>query len=179
MRGTKGATAIADYIYEQAERMVRRFGTRDPFEIARHLDVDITFRNDFKKLKGMYVVVKNQRFIYLNAVLPPRLHRVVCAHELGHDANHRKLAANAALREYMLYDMTSKPEYEANLYAAHLLLDEGDLLEYAEDGLNVQQIAEAMDTDINLLLIKMNAMNCKGYNFDLPYLPPSNFLGKE
>ena len=33
----------------------------------------------------------------------------------------------------MLYDMTTKPEYEANIVAAEILLDTDEILEYIYD----------------------------------------------
>lgn len=53
--------------------------------------------------------------------------KIVCAHELGHDSMHRHLAQNNYLKEFMLYDMKSKPEYEANMFAAELLLDDDEV----------------------------------------------------
>ena len=44
--------------------------------------------------------------------------RIVCAHELGHDQLHRNMAKTTPIHEFMLYDMKSKPEYEANIVAA-------------------------------------------------------------
>ena len=102
---------------------MRRCGTRDPFEIARQLGVEVLFCPDFGSMKGMYRVVKRTRFIFLNRDLTPQMQRIVCAHELGHDQLHRDLAKNGALQEFMLYDMTTKTEYEANIVAAEILLD--------------------------------------------------------
>ena len=36
---------------------------------------------------------------------------------------HRNLAKGSAIQEFMLYDMTTKPEYEANIVAAEILFD--------------------------------------------------------
>ena len=107
-------------------------------------------------MKGMYRVVKRNRFIFLNRDLTPQMQRIVCAHELGHDQLHRRLAANSALQEFMLYDMTAKPEYEANIVAAEILLDTDEILDYVYNyGYTSEQIARAMDTDINLVALKV------------------------
>ena len=56
----------------------------------------------------------------------------------------------------MLYDMTTKPEYEANIVAAEILLDTDEILEYIYDyGYTSEQIARAMGTDINLVALKL------------------------
>ena len=61
----------------------------------------------------------------------------------------------AQYREFMLYDMTTKAEYEANIVAAEILLDTDEILEYIYDyGYTSEQIARAMGTDINLVALK-------------------------
>ena len=73
-------------------------------------------------LKGMYCIVKRNRFIFLNKDLSPQMKRIVCAHEIGHDRLHRALAKKHGLQEFVLYDMATKPEYEANIVATEILL---------------------------------------------------------
>ena len=125
-------------------------------EIARHLGVEVLFCDGFNSMKGMYRVIKRNRFIFINRDLTPQMQRIVCAHELGHDQLHRRLAANSALQEFMLYDMTAKPEYEANIVAAEILLDTDEVLDYVYNyGYTSEQIARAMDTDINLVALKV------------------------
>ena len=138
------------------EDLVRRFRTRDPFAIAEGLGIEVLFRDDFGPLKGMYRVIKRNRFIFINASLSEVMQRIVCAHELAHDQLHRHLATSGSLQEFMLYDMSTKPEYEANVVAAEILLDTDDLLEYVYDyDYTAQQIAAAMDTDVNLVALKI------------------------
>lgn len=146
----------AKQLSEVGERLVRRCGTRDPFEMARQLGVEVLFCPDFGSMKGMYRVIQRNRFIFLNDGLTPQMQRIVCAHELGHDQLHRNLAKNGALQEFMLYDMTTKPEYEANIVAAEILLDTDEVLDYVYNfGYTSEQIAKAMSTDINLVALKV------------------------
>ena len=146
----------ARQLSEVGERLVRRCGTRDPFEIARQLGVEVLFCPDFGSMKGMYRVIKRNRFIFLNRDLTPQMQRIVCAHELGHDQLHRSLATTGAIQEFMLYDMTTKPEYEANIVAAEILLDMDAVLDYVYNfGYTSEQIAKAMETDINLVALKV------------------------
>ncbi|HPM11297.1 MAG TPA: ImmA/IrrE family metallo-endopeptidase [Paludibacter sp.] len=165
-------------IYESADKYIKRFGTRDPFAIADELGIEVLFRNDFTKLKGLYRVIQRNRFIFLNVNLPEQVQTLVCAHELGHDAHHRNLADDSPFREYVLYSMNTRPEYEANLFAASLLLPDDEVYKYAREGYDVVQIAAMMNTDINLMLIKMGDMNSRGYSFNTAYIPRSDFLSK-
>ena len=146
----------AKQLSEVGEKLVKRCGTRDPFEIARQIGVEVLFCPDFGSMKGMYRVVRRNRFIFINDSLTPQMQRIVCAHELGHDQLHRDLAKTGALQEFMLYDMTTKPEYEANIVAAEILLDTDEVLDYVYHyGYTSEQIARAMGTDINLVALKV------------------------
>ena len=71
----------AKQLSEVGERLVRRCGTRDPFEIARQLGVEVLFCDGFNSMKGMYRVIKRNRFIFINRDLTPQMQRIVCAHE--------------------------------------------------------------------------------------------------
>ena len=56
----------------------------------------------------------------------------------------------------MLYDMKSKPGYEANIVAAEILMDSDEVLRYTyEYGYTSEQIASVMSTDITLVALKV------------------------
>lgn len=156
----------AEYLSQVGNDLVKRYGTRDPFRIAKELGIIVLDDCDnFGLLKGMYRIIKRNRFIFLNKDLSPEMKRIVCAHELGHDQLHRHLAASAGLQEFSLYDMRTKPEYEANIVAAEILLDTNEVLEYIYDyGYTSEQIARAMNTDINLVALKIAHLAETGYD---------------
>lgn len=69
------------------------------------------------------------------------------------------------LQEFMLYDMTTKPEYEANIVVAEILLDTDTILDYIyRYRYTSEQIARAMDTDINLVALKIAHLAESGYD---------------
>ena len=159
--------SYADCISTKANQMVRKMDTRNPFEIVKNLGIQIMMTDDLSHLKGMYFVMKRSRFIYINSKLDERTRRIVCAHELGHDQLHRDLARNGALQEFVLYDMSTRPEYEANIFAASILLDEDRMLELIYDyHYDAEQIARAMHTDINLVALKAAELTTKGHKFN-------------
>ena len=146
----------AAYLSKVGNDLVIRCGTRDPFRIAQELGIEVLFCESFGPLKGMYRVIKRNRFIFINKDLSPCMQTIVCAHEIGHDQLHRSMAKNDAIQEFMLYDMATKPEYEANIVAAEILLDTAELLEYVYHyGYTSEKIARAMHTDINLVALKI------------------------
>lgn len=72
--------------------------------------------------------------------------------------------------------MRNEMEYEANAFAAHLRIDNDTLFDLLRQGYDVVQISSIMETNINLMLIKLNELNRMGYRLDLPYIPRSDFL---
>lgn len=163
-------------IYTKALELVKKFGTRDPFEIAENLGITIMFREDFKNLKGMYKVILRNRYIFINSNLEPSMQALVCAHELGHDLLHRVFLKSSVFQEFVLYDMKSKPEYEANIFASELLLDDEVVYSCFKEGYDVYQVASILGIDINLLLIKVHELTKRKADLKSLGLPNSNFL---
>jgi len=152
-----------EYITQKGAQLVKKFGTRDPFKIAKELGIKVMFVDDFKDLKGVYRVIKRNRWIFINSNLSEWMQKVVCAHELGHDQLHRHLATGDGMMEFVLYDMASRPEYEANVLASEVLLSDEEILEHIRDGYDAQQIACMMKSDINLVALKAATLNLRGY----------------
>ena len=166
-----------NYIYDSVQSKIKKSRTRNPFTIAEDNGIMLIFDSNLNKMKGMYTIIKRNRIIILNDNMPERMQQIVCAHELGHDALHRQFAKDGGLREFMLYDMKSRPEYEANMYAADLLLDDEEVMELAKDGYDMQQVAGMLNTDINLIGLKMASMNYRGFDLRIGIEPKSDFLG--
>ena len=154
-----------EYITEKGAKLVKRCDTRDPFKIAKELGIKVMFVDDFEKLTGVYRVIKRNRWIFINSNLPERMQRIVCAHELGHDQLHRDLARGDGLMEFVLYDMDSRPEFEANVLASQILLPDDEVLEHIYNGYDAEQIARIMGSDINLVALKVATLNQQGHNF--------------
>lgn len=152
-------------IYTLDDKFIRQCDTRDPFLIADQLGIHILFSEDFDPLKGMYRVIKRNRFIFINENLHEPMQILVCAHEIAHDQLHRPLGMSNGLQEFTFYDMGSRPEYEANIVAADILLDSDELLEYIYScHYTVEEIACAMYTDPNLVALKIRSLNHKGHS---------------
>ena len=60
-----------------------------------------------------------------------------------------------------------------------MTLDNDEILQMAREGLDIAAMARLQNTNINLMLIKMQEMSRLGYEFhDLPYCPRGDFLKK-
>lgn len=167
----------SEEIYNKAKSIVRSCGTRNTLKIARELGIYIHYIDDFDELLGMYTYRHKERHILLNSKMEQMVMQMVCGHEIGHDVFHRDLAkANDSLPEFVLFDMRTKHEYEANAFAAHVIIDDDELFYYAKQGYDVVQLSSVLETNINLMLIKLNEMNRMGWRLNLPYVPHSDFL---
>ena len=163
-------------IYEEVERLVKKYKTRDPREIAEAIGIKILFR-DFSDLKGFYAIENKSRYIVINNNLDEYLQRVICAHELGHDRLHRHFAAYNAMRDYMLYDMKARPERDANIFASDLLLSDTEVMLYAKlYGYTHEKISQIMDVPQELMCFKAYSIYTRGYDIRTPEIVESNFL---
>ena len=67
-------------------------------------------------------------------------------------------------------------ELEANRFAAEVSLPDEDVLEYIYQGLNMETIAKRMNSNVNLVALKIENLNWRGYSFQKPDRQ-ANFLG--
>jgi Zn-dependent peptidase ImmA (M78 family) len=169
---------LNDYIIERSTRLIKRYATRDPFEIASNMNIEILFM-DLGNLKGFYKRDGHNRFIVINEGISEPLQKIVCAHELGHDQLHRHLSKSQTLQEFAIYDMKSKPEYEANVFAAELLLSESDILDSFEQGFTFSETVKLLHTDPQLLAIRLMTMKHIKRHFEIPLNIQSDFLKKD
>jgi Zn-dependent peptidase ImmA (M78 family) len=105
------------------------------------------------------------------------LRRIICAHELGHAVLHCELAMMNSFQEMELFDATQPAEYEANLFAAELLIPDNKLLELLNDySKSFFGVASELYVPAELLDFKFRVLKNKGYRIEPPLLSQSNFL---
>ena len=83
MHLNKNIKNIVDYY-------VRKCDSRDPFDIADYLNIQIQI-GQLGTPCGCYMFLKNHRCIFLNENLSENEMKLVMSHELGHAIMHRKL----------------------------------------------------------------------------------------
>ncbi len=151
-------------IIKKADEIVRLCETRNPRSIARELGINI-MEYHFKKQKGAYKVVMKNRYVFLKDDMNPIMTDIVLWHEIGHDQFHRDEAIKVGIfKEFNIFDMQqNRMEYEANIFASQGSLDDNDVLECVEQGYDVYQIARALRSDINLVILKIDTLIQKGY----------------
>lgn len=112
-----------------ADSLVRKYNTRNPFEIISNLNVIVVFY-PLHGVKGFYQYFQRNNIIYIDETLSDKEKMFVCAHELGHMLLHKK--ANAIFMDSRTQLNTTKYELEADRFAMNLLLSDADIEERLE-----------------------------------------------
>ena len=164
-------------IYELTQNLIKKYRTNNPYEIAEALNI-VVKRTKFDNLKGMYKDISRIGFVWLNDELDETAERVVLMHEIGHHLLHRHLAVNS-FQEFTLYDMSGKPEMEANIFAADMLVSDNDVIELAERHYTSEQAACELCIPHQLMLIKIKDMISRGYDLKLCREPKADFFAHD
>ncbi len=109
---------------------VKKYDTRDPFQIAKYLNIQIQI-GQLGTPCGCYMFLKNHRCIFLNENLSDNEMKLVMSHELGHAVMHRKTNCYFIRNKTFLLD--SKIELEANTFAVNLLIPDESIVEVIDN----------------------------------------------
>lgn len=168
-----------------ANKLIERFNTRDPYELAECLEINVFNNEEFefehgqyklKKTPGIYITDETSKFAIINADLSKQLQKVVLSHELGHDQLHCLLRTVAEFLENNYNNNSCRQEYEANIFAATILLPDDEVLEdIVVYGYDANQLASKYNVDVGLMSLKLEAMITCGYKLR-PVPTNHNFL---
>ena len=166
-----------EYIAKRVAALTKKHGSRDPFELCDALGINIRYMQ-LKNVKGFYFYQSRIRTVVLNAELDEESAKILCAHELGHACLHSEMLLNMrTLHEYEPYNVKNVAEYEANVFAAELLIPDESIKELlASDGKSFYALAKELSVPAEFIDFKLRVMRSKGYDIDVPYLAQSNFL---
>jgi len=169
-----------DYITREIQLLTMKYDTRDPYEICDGLDVKIRLKNLGKDIKAYYFYQSRIRNIVLNCNVSEPIRRILVAHELGHDRLHQEIAMLKGFQEIEMFDMAIPTEYEANIFAAELLIDDEELLELLnDDDKSFFGVARELGVPAALLDFKFRVLKHKGYRIEAPYIAHGDFLKNE
>lgn len=98
---------------------VKKFETRNPFEIADRLKIEYSI-GPMGTCSGCYLYLKRHRCIFLNSDLSEQDMYFVMAHELGHAILHK--TENCYFIRNKTFLSTAWIEKETNTFAAELLI---------------------------------------------------------
>lgn len=166
-----------DFISKKVNYITNQFGTRDPFEICKNMNINIHYKNLGSALKAYYFYQSRIKNIVINSSSGIVVRQILCAHELGHAILHGKLAAMRGFQELDLFDTLIPTEYEANLFAAELIISDENILNLLNDkDKSFFSIASELCVPSELLDFKFRILKHKGLKIEAPYIAKSNFL---
>lgn len=114
----------------------------------------------------------------INENISEEMQTVICAHELGHDRFHQHLAKNNPIKEFALFDITSKPEREANLFIAELLIPDESIMCLVKVDCTYSSIAAQLNVPIEIVDFKRHLLKYKGFKINSFGVAKGNFLSK-
>jgi len=169
--------ATMGYISRVANNLVSKYGTRDPIKLCEALDIKIRLKDLGRDIKAYYFYHSRIRNIVVNLNISEGIRRILVAHELGHDRLHKEIAMLKGFQELEMFDAAQPLEYEANIFAAELLIDDDELLELVnDDDKTFFTVARELGVPADLLDFKFRVLKHKGYHFVAPVFAQGDFL---
>lgn len=169
----------SDYIYKKTDGLIRKFKTRDPIEILEGMNVIVGETSAYRKLKGYCFMSCQTIYVMLSSFLTDEERRIVAAHELGHITLHRSQLKMAPMSDNRLYTMVNETEYQANLFAADLLITDKDVEKLSKnDELDYFSFCSSLYTTPELMSFKLYSLMKRGQAYHMPMDLNGNFLSK-
>ncbi|MCD8380330.1 MAG: ImmA/IrrE family metallo-endopeptidase [Lachnospiraceae bacterium] len=168
-----------DDIYERVEHLVRKYKTRNPLELLECMKAVVMETDRYERLKGYCFLSCQTYYVMISSFLPEPEKKIVAAHELGHIVLHKQELKMAPMKDSVLDDMTSRTEYEANLFAADTLIRDNEVEILSKDpDLNYFSMCSSLDVSPELMSFKLYSLVRRGYSYNMPMEIDSRFLAK-
>ncbi len=168
-------------IVSEAERLIRKAGTRDPEKICEALGIRIHYMDLQQKIKAFYFYQSRINNIVVDEHVTEDYRRILLAHELGHCILHRETAMMKGFQEMeVLEKRDAAPlETEANYFAAELLIPDEEVLPLLSS-YSFFETASALQVPSALLDFKFSLLGkCKGYTLSPIGVGSSSYLKKD
>ena len=147
---------VKTLIEQKAHKLITKYSTRDPFEIAEHLGIKVMLE-DLGEISGYYNTAYRLRMIHINCNLDDPMRAFTAAHELGHAVLHAK--SNTAFLRQKTYFSIDKFELQANQFAAALLISDCDIRDHAH--LTSEQFSRMLGYPKTLVDIRLEQYKTK------------------
>lgn len=169
-----------DYISGIVENLTRKYDTRDPYMLCDELGVRIRYKDLGTDIKAYYFYHSRIRNIVVNNRISKPIQRILIAHELGHDRLHMEIAMLKGFQEIEMFSMAQPTEFEANIFAAELLIDDSTLLELLNnENASFFSAARELCVPAALLDFKFRVLKRRGYRLEAPIITHGDFLKKD
>ena len=171
---------IIEFISQTIDDLRKEHLDADPFELVKAMGFLLLFQSMGKAksaCKGFCMTQYGQTSITINSDLPKMVQKIICAHELGHAVLHSQTPGMEEFHDFALFDSASSTEYEANVFAAELLLKDEDVFELLNEDMSFFGVASNLRIPPELLDFKFRVLKRKGYQFrEPPMQAGSKFL---
>ncbi len=155
---------MKSHVAELVAQLIEKYDERNPFALCREMDIEILKHSMCEEIKGYFFCYEGVKIIVLNENLDSFTQKMVCAHELGHAFLHEYLAdKNTFTADFSVFDMSARPELEANLFAGELLISDEEVLDLLPIYDNYFAIARELGVTPELLDFKIRMMRHKGH----------------
>ncbi|MBR5223357.1 MAG: ImmA/IrrE family metallo-endopeptidase [Clostridia bacterium] len=166
-------------VLENVKKLISKYDTSDPFEICKKMNIKIHYKDLGPSLKAYYFCQSRIKNIVLNSNSDEIMCRILCAHELGHAVLHNKYMPMYGFQEFNIFNTKITTEYEANLFAAELLISNEKLFELLRNpNITFFEMAQILCVPAELLSFKFKNLKMQGLTFNTPINVNSNFLNK-
>ena len=172
--------ASIDYISQIADNLIRKYKTRNPYELCDELGIRIRLKDLGTDIKAYYFYHSRIRNIVINWRVSEAIQRILVAHELGHDRLHQKAAILKGFKEIELFDATLPAEFEANIFAAEILIDSSNILELLNnEDKSFFGLASELYVPAPLLDFKFKVLKHQGHHIEPLNIANGDFLKSE
>ena len=163
----------------KALRIKRKYQQDDLDRLSREMGITVIDHDTAMSVddfKGMSMVKCRIPVILLNSKLNADIRQVVLAHEIGHMVLHRKLTAIRGFHDFDLFGMNDQCEFEANIFAAELVLDSEEVLDVLNQDMTFFGAAKTLCVPPELLDFKFRVLKHKGYSINPLMIANGDFL---
>jgi Predicted Zn peptidase len=160
-------------------RIRRKYQDSDLDRLCRDMGITVIDHNtamSVEDFKGMSMVKCRIPVILLNSKLKEDIRKVVLAHEIGHIKLHRRLTALRGFHDFDLFGMNDQCEYEANVFAAELILDSEEVLNVLNQDMTFFGAAKTLCVPPELLDFKFRVLKHEGYSINPLMIAHGDFL---
>ena len=171
---------FGEFIYlQQSRKTCKKVQDQGSFEILEEMNVIVGETDRYEKLKGYCFMSCQTIYVMVSSFLSEEEKKIVAAHELGHIILHRSQLKMAPMKDDVLYNMRDNTEYEANLFAADLILDDKEIADLSKnEDLNYFGLCSCLNSSPELMSFKLYSLIKRGQNYNMPLEIQSNFLAK-
>ena len=139
-------------IHSFTESIVKKYHTRDPFEIISARNAILIYA-PLVDVRGFYQYFQRNHIIYIDENLPEKEKLFVAAHELGHMLMHK--GTNAVYMDTHTCFNTNKFEIEANTFAANLLIPDDIIIE--NNNMTTEQLSRLLGYEQALIELRVKS----------------------